>query len=367
MLQEERLLLNTVKSQPFILWISILRKHKRPLLVADIARRVPAINFVLVGSSVSSEGELIRKLEDSCKRVPNLYWLGSVSEELKEQLIHECIAGITTSIQEGFGMTPLEFLSHNKPVIAYPLEVFKEIYGDSLIYATTTEEFVDHISQFEKDMTKYQIDYKRINEIQNKYNIKRAALNMSQKLKTLNSPILILARDIPENSTIIQGNYILEWKLWSNLAEISKKVYIISTGTKYSKNIDIRKNIKMYIKHNKDDSKTEPGIPIYSLSWYFALSVIILIRYPAITLITSGAHLSILGALLHLLFPIKVISIVHDIGFVNQKNVSFTDIIKHKIIRWAYNNIDYVVTVSRTSANHISEYLHRNIEVIWDN
>lgn len=366
----ESSMLNKIRSQPIILWISVIRRHKQPLFVADIAERAPNINFVMIGSSASSETELAEQLKKKCEFISNLFWIGATSDELKEKLIAESIAGLTTSIQEGFGLTPLEFLTHNKPVVAYPLDVFKEIYGDLLIYATNPDEFTREIKQIKDNHLDMINSHKKIEYLKDRYNIKSAAINILNNFDLKNANILILARDIPNNSLLIQGNYILEWQLWECVSEINDKAQVISNKGKFSKisNILNLEIIPFNFKISKPSIATNSGqkMTIYVLSYYAIKCATFFLRFPRKSLImTSGGDLAILVVLLKLFMPIKAMCLIHDASFLKPISLTKSALLKQKLQIWVHRRMDYIITISNASAKEISGYLQKDVKTIW--
>jgi len=372
--------------KPYILWIGVIRKHKRPLLVAEIAKKIPTLNFILIGSTVEEEKDISIKLKELCNAIPNLDWIGPIDEETKEILIEGCTMGLMTSIQEGFGMVPMEFISKNKSIIAYPLPVLKEVYGNSLLYARTVEEYVNLINAVinypafrkklvSKNRKKYQL-------LQKRYDLRKISSRLNKKIYLQDKGvILILARDLPLTSKIIQGNYIMEWKLWKCLAEFHKnKYYILSTGAKFMKEVSFKPRSNTHVEIREVYKKemlsefSDFKASIFDLMSFLITVIRVIKRYQIRTVITSGAYFTILGYLLKLMYPnLLIISIVHDIGFAKIKlNSSESGLlstikkIRGELISNVYQAIDMVITVSHTSAKELQKYLKREIKVIWN-
>lgn len=67
-------------------------------------------------------------------KIPNIRFLGYISEENMKWYMKNAKALIFPSYYEGFGIPPLEALSMGVPVISSDIPVMKEIYGNSVHY-----------------------------------------------------------------------------------------------------------------------------------------------------------------------------------------------------------------------------------------
>lgn len=215
------------RHRPYALWIGVIESHKRPLDVLELASALPEMDFLMIGAP--NDRRIVDRLVTA--KLSNLQYLGSVSDRLKADLIRKCSVGITTSRYEGFGWTPFEFLAAHKPVLARPINVFKEIYGNSLIYASNAGEFTQHLRILYRTGFQFRIDKDAIQEFRNTYNFTRAA---SSILGEFGRSFTILARDLPLNSELIMGAYLVSWSLWRALVDRGDHVRIISDGSKFT-------------------------------------------------------------------------------------------------------------------------------------
>jgi len=220
--------MSSVHSRPFVLWIGVLVPSKSPLEVIDIARALPALDFVMIG--FPSDASILDRLMRG--KTPNLHYLGPVSDRLKNDLIRRSSAGITTSRYEGFGWTPFEFLTEGKPVVAYPLGVFREIYGDLIIYADDTSAFIRHLTELHRKAFKVRIDSRELARLRRWWSLAPAAWRIA-KLLDLKS-LTIFARDYPLNSNKTLGADVINWKLWRSLSDTGIRLHIFANGTRYS-------------------------------------------------------------------------------------------------------------------------------------
>jgi len=118
-----------------VLYISRYAKEKRIADYYNIAKEVPNMFFYHIGSG--NKG-VIEGLTD----LPNLMFLGYVSEPEKNQILRSCDIYITTSIAEGFNVTILEALKNNLLILARDLKVYHELFEDYPVYCDNVAEFV---------------------------------------------------------------------------------------------------------------------------------------------------------------------------------------------------------------------------------
>lgn len=107
--------------------LGTLTPHKNYKWVVEVARRNPDCVFAVAGKiGVSS-------LKDEWK-LPNLHYLGRVSDGENKWLMEHCKAFLHPSLLEGFGIPPLEALSCGAPIIISNASCLPEIYGDAAHY-----------------------------------------------------------------------------------------------------------------------------------------------------------------------------------------------------------------------------------------
>ncbi|MCA1795286.1 MAG: glycosyltransferase family 4 protein, partial [Desulfobacteraceae bacterium] len=112
----------------YILWVSNFRYLKRPQWFIDIAKKMPHLNFVMVGGPVDKK--LFEACESIVEEIPNLSFLGPQSLEYVNALFTKARVFVCTSTIEGFPNTFLQAWSQNVPVISTfdPSDIIKE-YG----------------------------------------------------------------------------------------------------------------------------------------------------------------------------------------------------------------------------------------------
>ncbi|WFU12162.1 glycosyltransferase (plasmid) [Rhizobium sp. CB3090] len=92
------------------------------------------LNLVLVGKQGWMVEELIERLRDHKELGHRLFWLSNISDEYLEKIYAASNCLIAASQGEGFGLPIIEAASHNRPVIARDIPVFREVAGESSHY-----------------------------------------------------------------------------------------------------------------------------------------------------------------------------------------------------------------------------------------
>lgn len=118
-----------IEKNNYILAVSSLNPSKNFRLILETAKISPEFNFVIAGGTNSN----IFK-EQGLEITSNVKFIGYVNDEELVALYKYASCFVYPSIYEGFGIPPLEAMYFNCPVIVSDIEVFKEIYMDSVLY-----------------------------------------------------------------------------------------------------------------------------------------------------------------------------------------------------------------------------------------
>jgi glycosyltransferase involved in cell wall biosynthesis len=105
-------------SNPSIIFIGRLDPQKRIWMIFELAKRFRNIDFIIVGSTSKSEGDILGPVIEQYKYLSNLKFLGNLDGELKWKAMAESWGMINTSIHEGLPVTFLESYCMAKPVIS---------------------------------------------------------------------------------------------------------------------------------------------------------------------------------------------------------------------------------------------------------
>ena len=118
-----------LKNKKYILAVSSMNPSKNFPLILDVARLMPEVEFIIAGGSNA------KVFKSAGLDVPqNAKFIGYVSDEELMALYSHASAFVYPSLYEGFGIPPLEAMMCCCPVVVSDIEVFHEVYGDSVKY-----------------------------------------------------------------------------------------------------------------------------------------------------------------------------------------------------------------------------------------
>ena len=104
----------------YVAWVAMLRRAKRPDLLAEIARRTPTVRFVVCGGATnhaSPVGYSQRAIE-ILQTLPNVEFLGQVTPEEAHHTIANAALLLSTSDAEGFPNTFVQAWANGTPVVS---------------------------------------------------------------------------------------------------------------------------------------------------------------------------------------------------------------------------------------------------------
>jgi glycosyltransferase involved in cell wall biosynthesis len=101
--------------EPLILWVGHLLPKKRPLLLAEMARSLPGLRFVAVGSP-RPDPALAEAFRSAVRDLPNLTYEGLADTPALAALYDRATLLLNTSLAEGMPNTFLEAWSREVPV-----------------------------------------------------------------------------------------------------------------------------------------------------------------------------------------------------------------------------------------------------------
>lgn len=120
--------------KPLVIYVGRIKKYKRidHLIRACqyIIKEVPGTVCLIVGKgdrSVENKSRRIASALGVSERVK--IYVGCINEDLKLKLLRRAWLYVFTSMKEGFGMSVVEALSQNVPVVAYDIPAVKEVVG----------------------------------------------------------------------------------------------------------------------------------------------------------------------------------------------------------------------------------------------
>lgn len=96
---------------------------------------IPNINLMVVGGGCHVFNNV--KIDTS---LPNVKFLGRVSDAELTSLYKHATAFVYPSLYEGFGIPPIEAMTYGCPVVASDIEVLHEVCADAAVYVNPYEE-----------------------------------------------------------------------------------------------------------------------------------------------------------------------------------------------------------------------------------
>jgi glycosyltransferase involved in cell wall biosynthesis len=108
----------------YVAWVAMLRQPKRPDVLLEIARKAPAIRFVVCGGPTpfASSPGYSEWIVEALQAQPNIEFLGKVAPQKTLQIIADAAMLLSTSDAEGFPNTFLEAWSSGTPVISLKID-----------------------------------------------------------------------------------------------------------------------------------------------------------------------------------------------------------------------------------------------------
>jgi hypothetical protein len=344
---------------------------------------IPEMDFVMIGWSYD------KRIADRllAEKPANLYYLGPVPDDLKGELIEKCCAGLTTSKYEGFGLTPFEFLRAGKPVLAYPLGVFKEVYGDLVIYVQGVSDFVRHLRRIHSNPSCAAVNMDTVVRRLAKYDLAKAALRIVKALGVRS--LVIFTEDVPISREDIAGYYLLQWRLWQLMRENGADLRIFSSGGKFAtkfhladSTIQVGSVLEQLRCHTETATRSPNSLDgaerrIADLSLHILEPLCYVHRYiakrkdaPSSVVIATGQPQSLGAMILKCLFGLKLVCLVHDVRLYRYGWAHSSLLLK--IYYLVYTHVllhaDLIMLVSDTMRRELLNYYPHGerLMVIWN-
>jgi glycosyltransferase involved in cell wall biosynthesis len=113
-----------MERESYIAWVGMLRYHKRPDLLVEIARQAPSIRFVVCGgiSQFMTPPGYGEQVVNNLVKLPNVEFLGQVAPEKAQQIIANAALLLSTSDEEGFPNTFTQAWSSGTPVVTLKVD-----------------------------------------------------------------------------------------------------------------------------------------------------------------------------------------------------------------------------------------------------
>jgi glycosyltransferase involved in cell wall biosynthesis len=110
--------------QKYVAWVAMLRQHKRPDLLIEIARKTPNTRFVVCGGPTTfmSPPGYSERIINELRALVNVEFLGQVAPEKAQQVIGDAAIFLSTSDTEGFPNTFAQAWSCGTPVVTLKID-----------------------------------------------------------------------------------------------------------------------------------------------------------------------------------------------------------------------------------------------------
>jgi glycosyltransferase involved in cell wall biosynthesis len=120
-----------VEREPYVAWVAMLRQHKRPDVLVEIARKMPTTRFVVCGGITTTMTPVgySERMVDEMRRLGNVDYLGQVAPEKAQEIIANAAIFLSTSDVEGFPNTFVQAWSSGTPVVSLKVDPDEIIQG----------------------------------------------------------------------------------------------------------------------------------------------------------------------------------------------------------------------------------------------
>lgn len=139
---------SSVKKLPQrLIYVGSLYPHKNVSLIIDALRQLPDWELLIVGARNIFQ-ENIKKLVVQYQLSERVSFAGYLPDDKLAQEIQRAAVLVQPSLSEGFGLTGIEALALQTPVLASNIPIFKEIYGEAAIYFDphSVDSFINSLS-----------------------------------------------------------------------------------------------------------------------------------------------------------------------------------------------------------------------------
>ena len=147
-------------SAPYLFCLSRIHRHKNIEFLQEIASHFPQFKILVAG-----KGPDVMLLDQMKAKFSNIFYLGAVSEDEKFSLYREARAFLFLPHQEPLGVTVMESLTQNTPVVAFNSGGPKEtiLAGRNGALANSNKEFLAHAENWstKKISDEFGIEYIR--------------------------------------------------------------------------------------------------------------------------------------------------------------------------------------------------------------
>lgn len=124
----------------YVAWVGMLRHHKRPDVLIDIARSTPEVRFIVCGGPTShlTTSDYGRQVVETFAELPNIEYRGRVSPDEAMDVIANAALLLCTSDEEGFPNTFMQAWGSGTPIVTMKIDPDQiiETYGLGVVSRT---------------------------------------------------------------------------------------------------------------------------------------------------------------------------------------------------------------------------------------
>lgn len=120
--------------KPFLYSIGDFLERKNFHSLVEMMRLLPDFNLLISGNNEKSYGEKISSLIRKNNLDKQVFLTGKIGDMEKQYYMKNCTAFVFPSLQEGFGLPPIEAMTFGKPVFLSKLTSLPEIGGNVAYY-----------------------------------------------------------------------------------------------------------------------------------------------------------------------------------------------------------------------------------------
>lgn len=139
-----------------VLWVSVMRKGKRPELFLKLAQLFPDIKFRMIGGVSQASGDndaeaFYSEIESSARSLSNVEFLGFLPYQEADQHFNEASLLVNTSDFEGFPNTFLQAWARGIPTVSFVNSGAKDEQGAIGFIASDLDEMQETVSRLSAD------------------------------------------------------------------------------------------------------------------------------------------------------------------------------------------------------------------------
>jgi hypothetical protein len=267
--------------------------------------------------------------------------------------------------------------------------VFREVYGDLIIYADNVDDFVKHLRELSRSSWAT-IDIDAVATRQARYDLAKAASRIVKRLDARS--LLIFTEDVPIGRDTVAGYYLLQWRLWKLIRANGIDLRIFTSGGKFSREFDLAdritqvgrivENLRCRMEKLKESPKSLDGVERRAVDLVVRMlePLCYVYRYiatrrdaPSRVIIATGYSQVFGGIIVKYFFGLKLACLLHDARlykygwarsspFMKIYYLAYTHVLRH---------VDLIMLVSNTMRkeflNFLNYYSHEDrLMVIWN-